>query len=100
MLDPLIYFIDTNETKASGTYVLHLHKYYDAIIYYTKLANWPSLLGIVNQEVYLDEQYEEREEEVDEEVEQEEMEIGLEALAGKYGLQTIKDALSRMSEKE
>ena len=67
MLDPFChktYFIDTNETKASGTYVLHLHKYYDAIIYYTKLANWPSLLGIVNQEVYLDEQYEEREEEV------------------------------------
>ncbi|WP_291466531.1 (4Fe-4S)-binding protein [Desulfobacula sp.] len=47
--------------------------------------------------------YEEREEiipEDQEEQEQEDMEIGLESLADKYGLQTIMDALSRMSEKD
>jgi benzoyl-CoA reductase subunit BamC len=45
--------------------------------------------------------YEEREETVPEDQEeQEEMEIGLESLADKYGLQTIMDALSRMSEKD
>ena len=41
--------------------------------------------------------YEEREEEVEEEVGQEELEIGLEALANKYGLQKIMDAVARMS---
>ncbi|GKT10965.1 hypothetical protein [Desulforhabdus sp. TSK] len=43
--------------------------------------------------------FEEREEEVDEEEEQrlEDMEIGLEALADKYGLDKLKEALSRMT---
>jgi len=41
--------------------------------------------------------YEEREEEVEEEVEQEEMEVGLEALADKYGLDKIMDTIARMS---
>ena len=41
----------------------------------------------------------EREQECVEQVEQEEMEIGLEALTSKYGVQKIKDALSRMAEK-
>ena len=42
--------------------------------------------------------YEEREEEVEEEEEeQEEMEIGLEALADKYGLDKIMDTVARMS---
>jgi len=40
---------------------------------------------------------EEREEEVEEEVEQEELEIGLESLAKKHGVQKLKDALARMS---
>ena len=44
--------------------------------------------------------YEEREVEVDEEVEQEEMEIGLESLANKYGLQKIIDSVNRMSMSE
>ena len=44
--------------------------------------------------------YEEREEEVEEEVEREEMEIGLEALANKYGLQEIMDTVARMSNKD
>ena len=45
--------------------------------------------------------YEEREETVPEDQEeQEDLEIGLESLADKYGLQTIMDALSRMSEKD
>ncbi|MBN1566858.1 MAG: (4Fe-4S)-binding protein [Acidobacteria bacterium] len=43
--------------------------------------------------------YEEREEEVEEEVKLDEMEVGLEALAGKYGLQKVMDAVSRMSKK-
>ena len=42
---------------------------------------------------------EEREEEVEEQEEPEELEIGLEALADKYGLQKIKAAVSRMSKK-
>ncbi|MCP4566976.1 MAG: (4Fe-4S)-binding protein, partial [FCB group bacterium] len=42
--------------------------------------------------------YEEREEEVDEEESLEEMEIGLEALANKYGLDKIMDTVARMSE--
>jgi benzoyl-CoA reductase subunit BamC len=43
--------------------------------------------------------YEEREEEVEEEKEQEELEIGLEALADKYGWQTVMDNVARMSKK-
>ncbi|MHC4663727.1 MAG: 4Fe-4S dicluster domain-containing protein [Planctomycetota bacterium] len=43
--------------------------------------------------------YEEREEEVEEEVEQEDLEIGVESLANKYGLDKIKDIVSRMSKK-
>ena len=42
--------------------------------------------------------YEEREEEVEEEVEQEELEIGLEALSDKFGLDKIMDTIVRMSE--
>ena len=41
--------------------------------------------------------YEEREEEVEEEEKREEMEIGLESLANKYGLQKIMDTVVRMS---
>ena len=47
--------------------------------------------------------YEEREEEVDEdeeEVEQEDLEIGLESLASKYGIDKIKDTLARLSKKD
>jgi benzoyl-CoA reductase subunit BamC len=44
--------------------------------------------------------YEEREEEVEEEVEQEELEIGLEALADKFGLDKIMDTVARMSIKD
>jgi len=46
--------------------------------------------------------YEEREEEVeeDEQEAQEEMEIGLEALADKFGLEKITDAVARMGEKD
>jgi benzoyl-CoA reductase subunit BamC len=40
--------------------------------------------------------YEEREEEVEEEVEREELEIGLESLADKYGLQNVMDTVTRM----
>ena len=41
--------------------------------------------------------YEEREEEVEEGAEQEELEIGLEALANKYGLDKMMDTVARMS---
>ncbi len=41
--------------------------------------------------------YEEREEEAEEEEKREEMEIGLESLANKYGLQKIMDTIVRMS---
>jgi benzoyl-CoA reductase subunit BamC len=41
--------------------------------------------------------YEEREEEVEEEEKREEMEIGLESMANKYGLEKIMDAVARMS---
>ena len=44
--------------------------------------------------------YEEREEEVEEQVEQEEMEIGLESLADKYGLEKLIDTVARMSMKD
>ena len=43
--------------------------------------------------------YEEREEEVEEEVKLDEMETGLEALTGKYGLQKVMDTVARMSKK-
>jgi benzoyl-CoA reductase subunit BamC len=42
--------------------------------------------------------YEEREEEVEEEVKLEEMEIGLESLVDKYGLQKVMDTVARMSQ--
>ena len=41
--------------------------------------------------------YEEREEETEEEPAQDELELGLESLADKYGLQKIMDAVTRMS---
>jgi benzoyl-CoA reductase subunit BamC len=41
--------------------------------------------------------YEEREEDAEEEEKREEMEIGLEALANKYGLQKMMDTIARMS---
>jgi benzoyl-CoA reductase subunit BamC len=43
--------------------------------------------------------YEEKEEEVEEGEKLEDMEIGLETLAGKYGLQKVMDAVARMSKK-
>ncbi len=43
---------------------------------------------------------EEREEEVDEEEEQAELEVGLESLADKYGMQKILDVIARMSKKD
>jgi benzoyl-CoA reductase subunit BamC len=43
--------------------------------------------------------YEEREEEVEEVEKPEEMEIGLESLANKFGLQKVMDTLARMSKK-
>jgi len=44
--------------------------------------------------------YEEREEEVEEEVEQEDLEIGLESLVDKYGMQKVMDTVARMSMKD
>jgi benzoyl-CoA reductase subunit BamC len=44
--------------------------------------------------------YEEREEEVEEEVKLEDMEIGLESMVDKYGLQKVLDAVARISMKE
>ncbi len=44
--------------------------------------------------------YEEREEEVDEVVEQEELEIGLESLIDKHGMQKLRETLARMATKE
>jgi benzoyl-CoA reductase subunit BamC len=44
--------------------------------------------------------YEEREEEVEEETALEEMEIGLESMVDKYGLQKVVDAVARMSQRE
>jgi benzoyl-CoA reductase subunit BamC len=41
--------------------------------------------------------YEEREEEVEEEEKMEDLEIGLEALADKYGLEKMMDTVARMS---
>jgi benzoyl-CoA reductase subunit BamC len=43
--------------------------------------------------------YEVREEEVEEDVKLDEMEIGLESMVDKYGLQKVLDAVARMSEK-
>ncbi len=43
--------------------------------------------------------YEEREEEVEEGLEQEDLDVGLESLIDKYGLDKIKDTVARMSEK-
>lgn len=42
--------------------------------------------------------YEEREEEVEEQEEQEELDLGLESLKDKYGLDKIMDAVARLSE--
>ena len=44
--------------------------------------------------------YEEREEEVDEEESIEEMDIGLEALADKFGMDKVAEALTRLSQKK
>ena len=44
--------------------------------------------------------YEEREEEIEEAVEQEELEIGLEALVSKYGMDKLKDTVARLSKKD
>jgi benzoyl-CoA reductase subunit BamC len=44
--------------------------------------------------------YEEREEEVEEEVKPEDVEIGLESLVDKYGLQKVMDSVARMAKKE
>ena len=44
--------------------------------------------------------YEEREEEVEEEVKLEDVEIGLESMVDKYGLQKVLDTVARMSKKE
>ena len=43
--------------------------------------------------------YEEREEEVEEGVEQEDLDVGLESLVDKFGLDKIKDTVARMTEK-
>lgn len=43
--------------------------------------------------------YEEREEEVEEEVKMEDVEIGLESMVDKYGLQKVMDTVARMSKK-
>jgi benzoyl-CoA reductase subunit BamC len=44
--------------------------------------------------------YEEKEEEVEEEVKLEEVEVGLESLVDKYGLEKVRDTFARMSKKE
>ncbi len=44
--------------------------------------------------------YEEREEEVEEEVKPEDVEIGLESLVNKYGLQKVMDTVARLAKKE
>jgi len=44
--------------------------------------------------------YEEREEEVDEPIEMEDLEMGLESLIDKYGLEKITHSLSRLSQKD
>ena len=44
--------------------------------------------------------YEEREEEVDEDVKLDDVEVGLESMVNKYGLQKVLDTVARMSQKE
>ncbi len=44
--------------------------------------------------------YEEREEEAEEEVKLDELEVGLESMVDKYGLQKVVDTVARMSKKE
>jgi benzoyl-CoA reductase subunit BamC len=44
--------------------------------------------------------YEEKEEEVEEEVKPEDVEIGLESMVDKYGLQKVMDTVARMSKKD
>jgi len=44
--------------------------------------------------------YEEREEEVEEEVKLEELDMGMQALVDKYGLEKVLDTIARMSQKE
>ena len=44
--------------------------------------------------------YEEREEEVEEEVKMEDAETGLTSMIDKYGLETVKDIVARMSQKD
>jgi len=44
--------------------------------------------------------YEEREEEVDEDVKLDDVEVGLESMVDKYGLQKILDTVARMSQKD
>jgi benzoyl-CoA reductase subunit BamC len=44
--------------------------------------------------------YEEREEEVDEQEELEELEVGLESLVNRYGMDQIMDAVARFKKKE
>ena len=44
--------------------------------------------------------YEEREEEVDEDVKLDDVEVGLESMVDKYGLQKVLDTVARMSQKE
>jgi benzoyl-CoA reductase subunit BamC len=43
---------------------------------------------------------EEREEEIEEQEEQEDLEVGLESLADKYGMDKILDAVARLSKKD
>lgn len=43
--------------------------------------------------------YEEREVEVEEEAKKEDMEVGLEALVDRYGLQKVMDTVARMAKK-
>jgi benzoyl-CoA reductase subunit BamC len=44
--------------------------------------------------------YEEREEEVEEEVKPGDVEIGLESMVDKYGMQKVMDTVARMSKKD
>jgi benzoyl-CoA reductase subunit BamC len=44
--------------------------------------------------------YEEREEEVEEEVKPEDVEIGVESMVDKYGLQKVMDTVARMTKKD
>jgi benzoyl-CoA reductase subunit BamC len=44
--------------------------------------------------------YEEKEEEVEEEVKLEDVEVGLDSLVDKYGLQKVMDSVARMAKKD